>query len=125
MSQTAANLRILAEHARVVYTRQTSPSKFDSCDEPEWKQNGRLDAFALFWLARCVNRDMRTPSDPQRDGDALEHGYPFRHRYGLNRGNLFSSGDVKDSAIPEAGQDRKSTRLNSSHRTISYAVFCL
>src|SRR5437867_10723605 len=24
-----------------------------------------------------------------------------------------------------AGEDRKSTRLNSSHRTISYAVFCL
>src|SRR5437867_7761701 len=24
-----------------------------------------------------------------------------------------------------AGLDRKSTRLNSSHRTISYAVFCL
>src|SRR3712207_7277501 len=24
-----------------------------------------------------------------------------------------------------AGQDRKSTRLNSSHATISYAVFCL
>src|SRR5437867_9986720 len=24
-----------------------------------------------------------------------------------------------------AGGDRKSTRLNSSHRTISYAVFCL
>src|SRR5207248_10247228 len=25
----------------------------------------------------------------------------------------------------KAGTDRKSTRLNSSHRTISYAVFCL
>src|SRR3712207_8975110 len=25
----------------------------------------------------------------------------------------------------EAGQDRKSTRLNSSHANISYAVFCL
>src|SRR5437867_8698537 len=25
----------------------------------------------------------------------------------------------------EADEDRKSTRLNSSHRTISYAVFCL
>src|SRR5207248_11573325 len=24
-----------------------------------------------------------------------------------------------------SGRDRKSTRLNSSHRTISYAVFCL
>src|SRR5437764_4714744 len=26
---------------------------------------------------------------------------------------------------PLVGQDRKSTRLNSSHRCISYAVFCL
>src|SRR5437762_6272272 len=26
---------------------------------------------------------------------------------------------------PEVRQDRKSTRLNSSHRCISYAVFCL
>src|SRR5207248_11543336 len=26
---------------------------------------------------------------------------------------------------PSPSQDRKSTRLNSSHRTISYAVFCL
>src|SRR5437867_8655716 len=35
----------------------------------------------------------------------------------------------RQSSLPrlEAGllQDRKSTRLNSSHRTISYAVFCL
>src|SRR5438094_9196013 len=28
-------------------------------------------------------------------------------------------------ADPRQGLDRKSTRLNSSHRTISYAVFCL
>src|SRR5688572_30990714 len=26
---------------------------------------------------------------------------------------------------PESWEDRKSTRLNSSHRQISYAVFCL
>src|SRR5438876_8365999 len=26
---------------------------------------------------------------------------------------------------PEPGRDRKSTRLNSSHPSISYAVFCL
>src|SRR5258708_28195531 len=30
----------------------------------------------------------------------------------------------KDTARP-AGGDRKSTRLNSSHQIISYAVFCL
>src|SRR3712207_7871852 len=28
-------------------------------------------------------------------------------------------------AHPDARQDRKSTRLNSSHANISYAVFCL
>src|SRR5437879_10824872 len=27
--------------------------------------------------------------------------------------------------VPGRGRDRKSTRLNSSHRCISYAVFCL
>src|SRR5437879_10774974 len=27
--------------------------------------------------------------------------------------------------VPPSGADRKSTRLNSSHRCISYAVFCL
>src|SRR3712207_6885579 len=30
-----------------------------------------------------------------------------------------------DSAYPELLADRKSTRLNSSHANISYAVFCL
>src|SRR5438445_6856863 len=29
------------------------------------------------------------------------------------------------SRVPTCGQDRKSTRLNSSHANISYAVFCL
>src|SRR6266705_5370018 len=29
------------------------------------------------------------------------------------------------AAAPRPQSDRKSTRLNSSHRTISYAVFCL
>src|SRR5437867_5345818 len=30
-----------------------------------------------------------------------------------------------DQFRPRLERDRKSTRLNSSHRTISYAVFCL
>src|SRR5207248_2535871 len=30
-----------------------------------------------------------------------------------------------DGEVTEAQLDRKSTRLNSSHRTIAYAVFCL
>src|SRR5207248_3769410 len=31
----------------------------------------------------------------------------------------------QSACIREGNLDRKSTRLNSSHRTISYAVFCL
>src|SRR3712207_8574243 len=43
---------------------------------------------------------------------------------------LFIMGTLGTSSIPElmarAGtEDRKSTRLNSSHANISYAVFCL
>src|SRR2546421_3549357 len=33
--------------------------------------------------------------------------------------------DIKCPASSEAERDRKSTRLNSSHDQISYAVFCL
>src|SRR5207248_11486826 len=35
------------------------------------------------------------------------------------------NGDGKLDLAMAADRDRKSTRLNSSHRTISYAVFCL
>src|SRR3712207_8644998 len=31
----------------------------------------------------------------------------------------------RDRLLGQRGQDRKSTRLNSSHANISYAVFCL
>src|SRR5437762_11206591 len=38
-------------------------------------------------------------------------------------GRLGAAADV--AAAPRRPRDRKSTRLNSSHRCISYAVFCL
>src|SRR3989442_2356388 len=34
-------------------------------------------------------------------------------------------GALTDEQIEQMGEDRKSTRLNSSHVRISYAVFCL
>src|SRR5207248_10220306 len=47
-------------------------------------------------------------------------------------GDLFRPGTLEQADAGHApvraaadGLDRKSTRLNSSHRTISYAVFCL
>src|SRR5258708_39897306 len=38
---------------------------------------------------------------------------------------LFANGAVGDIALTIEVKDRKSTRLNSSHQIISYAVFCL
>src|SRR3712207_8781447 len=40
-------------------------------------------------------------------------------------GGPFGGGGRGRHARPGRGRDRKSTRLNSSHANISYAVFCL
>src|SRR3712207_6883115 len=46
---------------------------------------------------------------------------------GLDDGAFVGGGDLEDVAHLRGHdqQDRKSTRLNSSHANISYAVFCL
>src|SRR5256885_11587741 len=48
-------------------------------------------------------------------------------KVGADRNNSSRrSDDLSDRVVGElAAQDRKSTRLNSSHLVISYAVFCL
>src|SRR5438034_6764576 len=38
---------------------------------------------------------------------------------------LAQAGGLRRPALHDLGEDRKSTRLNSSHTVISYAVFCL
>src|SRR5438552_14375028 len=61
-------------------------------------------------LDRVLAEDVTSPIDlPAWDNSAMD-GYAAR------------AADV-ERAGPE--QDRKSTRLNSSHQIISYAVFCL
>src|SRR2546430_13423781 len=57
----------------------------------------------------------------------------FHRREGLGHGGLPEPGGLGQGAGGDpvgvfgerAGEDRKSTRLNSSHSQISYAVFCL
>src|SRR5207248_3879602 len=41
------------------------------------------------------------------------------------KAQLLGFRDFADFQLDDRMADRKSTRLNSSHRTISYAVFCL
>src|SRR5256884_6310395 len=49
--------------------------------------------------------------------------HPRQGQRDRGRGRVARVHDVVGHAL--AGQDRKSTRLNSSHGYISYAVFCL
>src|SRR3712207_7739926 len=57
--------------------------------------------------------------DPGRQGDRLPPG--VWDRGARRRGVRPPSG----GPLPRPPRDRKSTRLNSSHANISYAVFCL
>src|SRR2546426_4675465 len=68
----------------------------------------RSTLFPYTTLFRSAARHVRTPAHPRavgRDGAVTPVGY--------------------DGALVCTRQDRKSTRLNSSHLVISYAVFCL
>src|SRR5690606_41802939 len=56
----------------------------------------------------------RPGGGPPAPPDPLDRHPPFRRRGGL-----------LPPALPDRPGDRKSTRLNSSHVKISYAVFCL
>src|SRR5947208_9893880 len=57
--------------------------------------------------------DPRTPGPPGADG--------HRHRHELQGAHPVLHPRLGHRAL----EDRKSTRLNSSHQIISYAVFCL
>src|SRR2546428_8364239 len=61
--------------------------------------------------ARAEGNRRSTPQPPERAVDLRPAGHP-RERGGRRE-------------VARAGGDRKSTRLNSSHDQISYAVFCL
>src|SRR3712207_8329291 len=79
-------------------------------------RHGRVDAELV--------REVRGDPDVLREEREREAG-PEPPRQDLagrgdHRGEVAAGGGVED-----LHQDRKSTRLNSSHANISYAVFCL
>src|SRR3712207_7811084 len=73
------------------------------------------DALPIFGAAVVVDEQFR--AEDLRE--ALEQAVSHR---GASEAELADRGDV---GAREVGIDRKSTRLNSSHANISYAVFCL
>src|SRR5438309_5746453 len=53
------------------------------------------------------------------------HAFRSRVRRKADHQHLGLGNQLADREMRGAGLDRKSTRLNSSHSSISYAVFCL
>src|SRR5215475_16074169 len=63
---------------------------------------------------------------PEINPLSLHAALPISRRHCAGPGRINATQDgVRVLAAREGGGDRKSTRLNSSHVKISYAVFCL
>src|SRR3712207_7578385 len=67
---------------------------------------------------------------PLRRGDSLHSVHPVRmtEKPPNSQSGILSKDGVERGCgrgVPSGSPDRKSTRLNSSHANISYAVFCL
>src|SRR5438128_8903307 len=74
----------------------------------------RSTLFPYTTLFRSARRSARVPLSPGESSPAIPPaGLPVRERR------------VRLRRRVRLGLDRKSTRLNSSHGSISYAVFCL
>src|SRR5699024_12728971 len=80
-----------------------------------------------FWLFCFVSfssygHRRHLPSFPTRRSSDLLADFPRQHKAAAYR---HGNADQKHTRCRSAAPDRKSTRLNSSHVSISYAVFCL
>src|SRR2546430_17735358 len=74
------------------------------------------DALPIFGIRR-----QRGHRFAQRAGVSDAHAQPHRERVVAEQLELVRAIERQDAVLT----DRKSTRLNSSHSQISYAVFCL
>src|SRR5258707_11060911 len=67
----------------------------------------------------------RSSFDHGRGGHERHHGLAGADVALQQPDHALRAGQVGDDVVDGAALDRKSTRLNSSHANISYAVFCL
>src|SRR5438105_5587729 len=91
-----------------------------------------LSVCFFFFHGYAVHRVLHS-FPTRRSSDLQAAGRPYREhagsgRAGVRRGHLggrAQSCEPSTAVHPGGRADRKSTRLNSSHEWISYAVFCL
>src|SRR5258708_37664231 len=80
-----------------------------------------LSSFFFFFFNDTATTEIYTLSLHDALPISLSVVYEGLHELGDRRVDRLSVCEVRSMA----GTDRKSTRLNSSHQIISYAVFCL
>src|SRR5438309_8188255 len=87
--------------------------------------------YGPFFFCRAYGAHPALHSFPTRRSSDLEADVGDDHLAGVEaprrdvKPHLRCVHRHRDVARTEGGADRKSTRLNSSHSSISYAVFCL
>src|SRR5438034_2421935 len=79
-----------------------------------------LDRTGRLTINARLPRTVRGRHSPLHPREGTRHAKPARHRP-----DSAVELDPPDRLGLDLGRDRKSTRLNSSHTVISYAVFCL
>src|SRR5436189_762954 len=82
----------------------------------------------LFPYTTLFRSDNRAAEQLLKVGNDSPEYHLFAGKYHLNRQEYepaIAQFEAAAKANPRLPLDRKSTRLNSSHRCISYAVFCL
>src|SRR6266436_9240242 len=98
-----------------------------------------MNRWVMSYLALALRREgfaVQTLSYRTMRGTLAEHlarvaeriaalGAPRLHLVGHSLGGVIVLRYLQRGADPRVRRDRKSTRLNSSHGYISYAVFCL
>src|SRR5947207_9130602 len=91
---------------------------------PHCMRIGVLDSVYFFFLNDTATTEIYTLS--LHDALPISGGPRGRSHAGIGRRVPRGQGDGAPVRPPgDPGEDRKSTRLNSSHTVISYAVFCL
>src|SRR5699024_11880960 len=81
---------------------------------------GDIHHFRGRWVAATLQPRSRTCQEPKRCSVAVTTA-----RRGLSGGKICNASIQASTSLDASLRDRKSTRLNSSHVSISYAVFCL